>query len=234
MKHTALHSAGAPSSTLLKFLRAQNRGVPFFNSSASQLSCAGSSSPSCAFITSRSRRPSARSLVTQAAPFRHLESTFFSLETLWPKRRTRQARERESSSAGSWQAASQSRYSDRPISTTSKRDDGYGSKGFWHWRRQDRQPPPADALPGLSSFLDENSAIGKPLRGANELKLRCTELDEQGNVTLRNGEFKKGELIARVSISATWRNTGWLTPDSSMAFCLAISARLIRLCCPVS
>jgi magnesium transporter len=33
---------------------------------------------------------------------------------------------------------------------------------------------------------------------ANELKLRCTEFDEKGDVTLVNGEFKKTELIAKV------------------------------------
>ena len=33
---------------------------------------------------------------------------------------------------------------------------------------------------------------------SNELKLRCTEFDENGNVTLVNGEFKKSELIAKV------------------------------------
>jgi hypothetical protein len=35
-------------------------------------------------------------------------------------------------------------------------------------------------------------------RAANELKMRCTELDEQGNVKMVSGEFKKSELIARV------------------------------------
>lgn len=35
---------------------------------------------------------------------------------------------------------------------------------------------------------------------ANELKLRCTEFDENGKVTLVNGEFKKSELIAKVHI----------------------------------
>jgi magnesium transporter len=37
-------------------------------------------------------------------------------------------------------------------------------------------------------------------RSANELKMRCTELDEHGNVTMVSGEFKKSELIAKVRI----------------------------------
>ena len=38
------------------------------------------------------------------------------------------------------------------------------------------------------------------VRTANELKMRCTELDEHGNVTLVSGEFKKSELIAKVGL----------------------------------
>jgi hypothetical protein len=30
--------------------------------------------------------------------------------------------------------------------------------------------------------------------------LRCTEFDENGNVTLVNGEFRKSELIAKVRL----------------------------------
>jgi magnesium transporter len=36
-------------------------------------------------------------------------------------------------------------------------------------------------------------------KAANEQKLRCTEFDENGNVVLVNGEFKKSELIAKVT-----------------------------------
>jgi magnesium transporter len=39
------------------------------------------------------------------------------------------------------------------------------------------------------------------VRTANELKMRCTELDEHGNVTLVSGEFKKSELIAKVRLA---------------------------------
>lgn len=37
-------------------------------------------------------------------------------------------------------------------------------------------------------------------RATNELKMRCTELDEHGNVTLVSGEFKKSELIAKYGL----------------------------------
>ena len=37
-------------------------------------------------------------------------------------------------------------------------------------------------------------------KAALEPRLRCTEVDENGNVILLDGEFKKSELIARVRI----------------------------------
>lgn len=59
-----------------------------------------------------------------------------------------------------------------------------------------------DDLPLLPNFLNDSdssilgrSKVGKP---SNELILRCTEVNENGDVTLVNGEFKKSELIAKV------------------------------------
>jgi hypothetical protein len=54
------------------------------------------------------------------------------------------------------------------------------------------------STPALPSFLDENEALRRRLRATNEHRLRCTEFDEDGNVTTVNGEFKKGELIQKV------------------------------------
>lgn len=51
----------------------------------------------------------------------------------------------------------------------------------------------------LPTFLDESDVLRRRLRASNEMRLRCTEFDENGNVTVVNGEFKKTELIQRVS-----------------------------------
>lgn len=63
-----------------------------------------------------------------------------------------------------------------------------------------------DDLPERPSFLDDVSGAvlgrSKLAKASNEMKLRCTELDENGKVTVVNGEFKKSELIAKVSIRA--------------------------------
>lgn len=53
--------------------------------------------------------------------------------------------------------------------------------------------------------------IGRGLvsKATNELRLRCTEFDSNGNVTLVNGEFRKSELIAKVCLSfSLWKSVG--------------------------
>lgn len=67
---------------------------------------------------------------------------------------------------------------------------------WWKWfRRGDGSR--TKKLPPLASFLD-GSTPRLVLKASNEPRLRCTEFDENGNVTLVNGEFKKSELIAKV------------------------------------
>lgn len=62
-----------------------------------------------------------------------------------------------------------------------------------------------DDLPARSAAVDDGLEsnpfyVGRniALKTSNEPRLRCTEFDENGNVTLVNGELKKSELIARV------------------------------------
>ncbi|KAI9838796.1 MAG: magnesium ion transporter [Sclerophora amabilis] len=79
---------------------------------------------------------------------------------------------------------------------------------LWELRRRRKQSDlqPND-LPPLPGFLADGADIsmfnlGRSTAGkaSNELKLRCTEFDEHGNVTLVNGEFKKSELIAKYGL----------------------------------
>jgi len=62
------------------------------------------------------------------------------------------------------------------------------------------QPPPEETPSGSTGF---GSSLGRIMRPTNELKMRCTELDEHGNVTLVSGEFKKSELIAKVRMATS-------------------------------
>ena len=71
---------------------------------------------------------------------------------------------------------------------------------LWTIKRQNAGNSPKD-LPPLPRYSVD--AHGPTLgyssgKASNELKLRCTEFDENGNVTHVNGEFKKSELIAMV------------------------------------
>lgn len=62
------------------------------------------------------------------------------------------------------------------------------------------QPPPLPLRDVMMGEAGTNGfeGLGRLGRSANDLKMRCTELDEQGNVTMVSGEFKKSELIAKV------------------------------------
>ncbi|KAK5175723.1 magnesium ion transporter [Saxophila tyrrhenica] len=89
----------------------------------------------------------------------------------------------------------------RPLSTSSSLQEP-----FWRRLRPQKQTKSprhhSSDLPPLSGFLDDsNSGLGgRIIKPSNELKLRCTEFDEHGNVTLVNGEFRKSELIAKYSL----------------------------------
>ncbi|KIW10168.1 hypothetical protein PV08_11129 [Exophiala spinifera] len=88
---------------------------------------------------------------------------------------------------------------------------GSHSPGFWlRWFRRKqaaaRSKLPPDP-PGNSSNYDETSAqlfnlsrsLSRNQTGA-DLKLRCTEFDANGSVTMVAGEFKKSELIAKYGL----------------------------------
>ncbi|KAJ9612618.1 magnesium ion transporter [Cladophialophora chaetospira] len=74
------------------------------------------------------------------------------------------------------------------------------------WRRWFRQRE-ADARTSPNSGYDETSeqlfnlsrALSRNSSGA-ELKLRCTEFDANGSVTMVSGEFRKSELIAKYGL----------------------------------
>ncbi|KAH0140847.1 cora-domain-containing protein, partial [Aureobasidium melanogenum] len=54
----------------------------------------------------------------------------------------------------------------------------------------------------LPRLLDDAGAasLGRIVKPTNELRMRCTEFDGDGKVTLVNGAFKKSELIAKCGL----------------------------------
>ncbi|KAI1163513.1 cora-domain-containing protein [Nemania serpens] len=75
----------------------------------------------------------------------------------------------------------------------------------WGFRAQRPGPPlEPDDLPavehegGNNSMFNTRRQLSK--KAASEPRLRCTEVDENGNVILVDGEFKKSELIAKFGL----------------------------------
>lgn len=77
---------------------------------------------------------------------------------------------------------------------------------LWGVKQKGRRPLKPSDLPGTRAYDEAaetsmfNLGRSMSVKAANEPKLRCTEFDENGNVVLVNGEFKKTELIAKVYI----------------------------------
>ncbi|EYE96951.1 CorA family magnesium transporter [Aspergillus ruber CBS 135680] len=70
-------------------------------------------------------------------------------------------------------------------------------------KESDAKGKPNRSGPALIDDGTESSFnIGRGLvsKATNELRLRCTEFDNNGNVTLVNGEFRKSELIAKYGL----------------------------------
>lgn len=59
-----------------------------------------------------------------------------------------------------------------------------------------RNDGPATTEEGTEGLF--NIGRGFAAKASNELRIRCTEFDNNGNVTLVNGDFRKSELIAKV------------------------------------
>ena len=199
----ALSSHGPPSAPLLRFLRTKIEKTPFFHTNTT------TSSSRCPEIYPASRKrasialrdPHFRSgahaqehpviwVRSQDAVAQHCQGTTLHsnlLGGLLPSKCLRSSNGRRWPSRGS--LASSQHISKRSI-----------------WKRGSGRKSDADAkareLPPLPSFLDDTTGatLGRAKAGkpGSELKLRCTEIDESGNVITVNGEFKKSELIAKV------------------------------------
>ena len=207
MRPNAWSAVPAPSSTLLKFLRSQSKAVccvtvnsrpgPSYRLSnrstlASTTGCQASSRVRGLRTTTRSAattiQPSSGNLDELVDRARSIGSSLHAPFLHPPFRRrwscsTPQGR-RHLSGSHSW------RQSLLNLARKARKKDA--------WKLDD--------LPPIASILGDGTdssmlSLGRisPNKAANELKLRCTEFDEHGNVTLVNGEFKKSELIAKVT-----------------------------------
>jgi len=205
-----LPKIAVPSPSVLSFLRTQVRYA--FDSPRAQ--CAAIKEQRCAYGTAgravRGSRPGTRDGRVAATNLR-LEGSGSCLLERTTLQSSRMARLDLALSRTSLVASNASIHqttntysNNRAFTTTSlsKAWELFGGKGRQSARLQ--APPthkdPIDTPVGFDS-------LGRMTRAANELKMRCTELDEQGNVTMVSGEFKKSELIARVrDIQSRWND----------------------------
>lgn len=219
----SLH-APAPSSSLLKFLKSQSESICFFSPNPRPGFSFDHAAPrarvpqlrTCVNVKSPSN---ARRLSTSSPRRATVEAGFLNLEFLWP----RSAPAPRATSTDSHDIA-RSRNLGYGGSLITQRN-AYSSSKKWHQKLwgvtslRGGRPLRPDDLPATARSSEEDSdnsmfSLGRHIsaKAAAQPKLRCTEFDENGNVVLASGEFKKSELIAKVLLStfadiATFRST---------------------------
>ncbi|KAE8440570.1 magnesium ion transporter [Mollisiaceae sp. DMI_Dod_QoI] len=201
----------APSSSLLEYLRIQS-DVCFFSPSAGfALDHALRKPKLCAVATRTSTKT--RRLSTTVPRRATVEAGFLNLDSFWP---------RSSSSATKLHSKDGSNVArNKKIGSTglltSQRSSSTGSKKWHHnkWYKKlwgvtsskSGKPLQPNDLPWNMYGSEDGSdtsmfSLGRHIsaKAAAQPKLRCTELDENGNVVLASGEFKKSELIAKYGL----------------------------------
>lgn len=195
----------APSSSLLRYLKFQSEDCCFF----------GATRGGIAFDHGalRQTRPhTTQGLNTPISSSSHLwtpvptratcEASILNLDFLFPRvasprsqlatgnarQRAREIKRSAELSVGKYRYASDDR------------STGWLRRIFGRKGNRRRPLKGIDAPYGDESVDASMYALGRTMsvKAANEQKLRCTEFDENGNVVLVNGEFKKSELIAKV------------------------------------
>ena len=198
----------APSSTLLKFLKSQSEAICLQSQPSTGLHIRPCSTPGTHSSRSRDKTipsdPSIRCLSTTISCRATVEAGFLNLDFLFP------------SSAKTLLQPPQCRCTPRIKKPSYEnllparrklllQGGSFGHRRYWGadgrkapslYSQMTSQilltPEKTAATPCL--VLDEQIAA----KAAAQPILRCTELDENGNVVLASGEFKKSELIAKV------------------------------------
>lgn len=193
-----------PSESLLRFLRAQSEGICFFNpnprpgyffDNAPHVTAAGVGH----IYPSRSCQ---RSLSTSLPRSASVEIGLLNLDFLGPRLATSNSTS-NSSQPRRATVFSKKLATQNCLQTSRRISTGARKWPFKLWSsKRGGNPLQPDDLP---SFSEEGRdidvfSLGRSVsvKAASEPRLRCTELDENGNVVLVNGEFKKSELIAKV------------------------------------
>ena len=215
----------APSGHLLRFLRSQSEAICFFSANPSTTSSRrpggrADSIQSSSNISNRRHISSTNPKEARTSPSY--------LDELWPRHSKSTPKAlpppRHYHQEHSWHRIATPYTGIRHGSTKSPRSPTlfqrllnirgqnsnrkklYDDDAHWHnpdWKRKNLHK---DDWNGGSSYDDPSAqlfnlarALSKNPSGA-DLKLRCTEFDSNGSVTLVSGEFKKSELIAKYGL----------------------------------
>jgi magnesium transporter len=202
MKPTLLHRAAAPSPSVLSFLRAQVNNA--FERPVAQ--CAFMTGQQRGYGTNRKTRWSSENTTSRKITYSlqrrgDSESRTFTTSPCRIVQNTSQPT-LDHSLAIRHAPKTSLQHADLPTHrtfSTTRSHNAWNIFSSAKTRRlaqlQSSAPPSEETSPGATGF---GSSLGRMMRPTNELKMRCTELDEHGNVTLVSGEFKKSELIAKV------------------------------------
>lgn len=195
-----------PSSSLLRFLQFQSEGRCFFSANSQGLAFDHGPPPGPQLHTAQrlgTPKPSSSHLWAPIPTPATCEASLLNLDFLLP-RVTLSPTIRPSLN------------SPRPLAKITRRSAKHSIGGHrcaseshsadWLRRAFGRKVNRRRPLKGVDAPYGDDGAeatayaLGRTMsaKAANEQKLRCTEFDENGNVVLVNGEFKKSELIAKV------------------------------------
>ncbi|KAL4805849.1 hypothetical protein BDV18DRAFT_13941 [Aspergillus unguis] len=177
-----------PSASLLRFLRAQSESSLFPTNRSS----------ACRRFSTKLTSSSSKLLSLEELPHKNIgcspcKSPLLSLDPT--KRRTSRCDASLFPSANA--------FSSLPRSPQCRKFSSTRSRPIIRRLLDFKGRKPAEARCGPSLLDDtENLSLARALaaKASNELRLRCTEFDINGNVTLMNGEFKKSELIAKYGL----------------------------------
>ena len=225
MNHLPLRKTVAPSATILKFLRAQIHEQPYFTANHAphharkRIASPAGSRGGAGII--RRPRSSSRSMTTvapllEASIIPPLSSLFRRgkdeavdqrphVQNHFPAHGRTQDLPLHNDTAGTaWARYASTSTSTKPSGKGWRewRSGLRGWRGLWGSSRHKGRSAESDLqpndLPPLNGFMDDSASLGRVVPRLNELRLRCTEFDEHGNVLLTSREFKKSELIAKV------------------------------------
>jgi len=235
----------APSPTLLKFLKSQSESICFFSPNPRPGFIFDHAAPRGIQVRLRVvkalSKPSARCLSTTAPRKAIVEANVLNLDFLWPRSATSILNSQSTHSRD----IARSRRLECGGALISQRANSSGSKK-WHQKlwgirslKGGIQLRPDDLPSTLFGSEDSSDtsmfSLGRHIsaKAAAQPKLRCTELDENGNVILASGEFKKSELIAKVCCTETHMPGFNANVEHSLDCCPEIFERLTRVSYPI-